>query len=183
MTRWIDTSSFTGPFHPIDDSYWVVPHWVLAGEYPGARTEAEARCKLGLLLDAGIRQFVDLTEAGEYGLAPYWPIVQQLAVERGLVVTHARLSIPDMGTPPPAQMAVTLDTIDAAADEERPVYVHCFGGIGRTGTVAGCYLVRHGYRAEEALAEIARRRQDTPDGHRQSPETEAQRSMVLAWRE
>lgn len=24
------------------------------------------------------------------------------------------------------------------------VYVHCYGGIGRTGTVVGCWLVRHG---------------------------------------
>ena len=52
---------------------------LLAGEYPGARTEAEARAKLGILLDAGVRQFIDLTEAGEYSLRPYWPLVQQLA--------------------------------------------------------------------------------------------------------
>jgi predicted protein tyrosine phosphatase len=169
--------------HPIDDSYWVVEQSILAGEYPGARSEAEARRKLGLLLDAGIRKFVDLTEAGEYGLEPYWPLVQEMAAARGLEVAHVRLSIPDMGTPPPGQMAAILDTIDRAADGGWPVYVHCFGGIGRTGTVVGCYLVRHGCEAVDALEEIARRRRDTPDGYRQSPETEAQRSMVLAWRE
>jgi predicted protein tyrosine phosphatase len=183
MKQQTNRSNHSLASHPIEDSYWVVPQRVLAGEYPGARTEPEARRKLIWLLDAGIRQFVDLTETGEYGLEPYWPLVQQLAAQRGLQVAHARLSIPDMGTPPPVQMAAILDTIDAAAGEERPVYVHCFGGIGRTGTVVGCYLVRHGYRGVEALAEIARRRQDTPDGYRQSPETEAQREMVLAWRE
>ena len=169
--------------HVIPDSYWVIPGKLLAGEYPGARTEVEARAKLSALLDAGVRTFIDLTEAGEYNLRPYWPLVQQLAAERNIQVAHRRLSIPDMGTPTPEHMHLVLDTIDAAIDGGQPVYVHCFGGIGRTGTVVGCHLVRQGATGEAALAEIARRRQGTPDGYRQSPETEAQRQMVLSWRE
>jgi predicted protein tyrosine phosphatase len=169
--------------HPIADSYWVTPGLLLAGEYPGARNEAEARRKLGVLLDAGVRHFVDLTEAGEYNLRPYWPLVEQLAAARGLEVTHSRLSIPDMGTPDRPHMLVILDAIDGAVVAERPVYVHCFGGIGRTGTVVGCYLVRHGTDAEGALAEIEQRRRGTPDGYRQSPETMEQRRFVRAWQE
>lgn len=168
--------------HPIDDSYWVVPGQLLAGEYPGARDEDEARQKLDALLDAGVRHFVDLTEEDEYGLRPYWPLMQQLAAARGLEVGHSRLAIRDMGTPSPAHMAAVLDAIDGALAQGRPVYVHCFGGIGRTGTVVGCYFVRQGINAETALAEIARRREGTPDGYRQSPETEDQRRLVLNWR-
>lgn len=169
--------------HPIADSYWVRPGLLLAGEYPGARSDAEARTKLGTLLDAGVRQFIDLTEAGEYNLRPYWPLVQQLAAERGIEVAHRRLSIPDMGTPDPAHMVAILDAIDAATAAAQPVYVHCFGGIGRTGTVVGCYLVRHGANAEAALAEIEQRRRGTPDGYRESPETTEQRRFVRSWRE
>ena len=169
--------------HPIADSYWVTPGLLLAGEYPGARDEAEARRKLGVLLDAGVRHFVDLTEAGEYNLRPYSPLVQQLAAEHGAEVTHSRLSIPDMGTPDRSRMLVILDAIDTALDAGRPVYVHCFGGIGRTGTVVGCYLVRRGADAEAALAEIEQRRRGTPDGYRQSPETVEQRRFVRSWRE
>jgi hypothetical protein len=169
--------------HPIADSYWVRPGQLLAGEYPGARAEADAQGKLNTLLAAGIRHFVDLTETGEYNLRPYWPLVQQLAAGRGVEVAHTRLSIPDMGTPTRAQMLQILDTIDAALAGGQGVYVHCFGGIGRTGTVVGCYLVRHGADATAALAEIARLRVGTPDGDRRSPETEAQRRLVLAWRE
>ena len=167
----------------IPDSYWVIPGKLLAGEYPGARTDAAARPKLGALLDAGVRVFVDLTEAGEYGLNLYWPLVQRLAAERGVQVAHKRLSIPDMGAPDPAHMRAILDEIDYSLAGGKGVYVHCFGGIGRTGTVVGCYLVRHGAAGAAALAEIARRRQGTPDGYRQSPETEEQRRLVLAWRE
>jgi predicted protein tyrosine phosphatase len=169
--------------HPLADSYWVVAGLLLAGEYPGARNEAQARQKLDVLLDAGVRQFVDLTETGEYNLVPYWPLVQQLAAARGLEVAHCRLAIPDMSIPSTRHMSTILDAIDGALAEGRPVYVHCFGGIGRTGTVVGCYFVRHGLDAERALAEIARRRADTPDGYRHSPETEDQRRMVQNWRE
>ncbi len=169
--------------HPIADSYWVAPGLLLAGEYPGAREEVEARIKLSTLLDVGVRQFIDLTEPGEYNLRPYWPLVQRLAAERHLEVAHSRLSIPDMGTPARSHMLVILDAIDAAMVAGRSVYVHCFGGIGRTGTVVGCYLVRHGADAETALAEIAGRRQGTPDGYRRSPETNEQRQFVLTWRE
>jgi len=169
--------------HVIPDSYWVIPGLLLAGEYPGARTDGEARGKLSALLDGGVRHFVDLTEAGEYGLRPYWPLVQQMAGERGIAVTHRRMSIPDMSAASPAHMLAVLDEIDRAMAQGRPVYVHCYGGIGRTGTAVGCYLVRQGRTGEAALAEIARRRQGTPDGDRQSPETEAQRRLVLTWRE
>ena len=167
--------------HPIPDSYWVVPGKLLAGEYPGAPTEPEACRKLAILLDAGVRQFVDLTEAGEYDLRPYWPTVQQLAAERGLEVAHERMSIPDMTAPTPAHMRAVLDKIAAAIGQERPVYVHCFGGIGRTGTVVGCFLVEQGCDGREALAEIEQRRRGTPDSYRRSPETTAQREMVLTW--
>ena len=86
-----------------------------------------------------------------------------------------------METPTQEEMAGILDTIDAALDAGHTVYVHCYGGIGRTGTVIGCYLVRHGMSGEEALEEIAGLRQGTPDGWKRSPETEPQRQMVQNW--
>jgi protein-tyrosine phosphatase len=75
-------------------------------------------------------------------------------------------------------MRAILDTIDAEMAAGRTVYVHCWGGIGRTGTVIGCWLVRHGTPAEEALNEIEARR-----GEPGSPETAAQWAFVLNWSE
>jgi protein-tyrosine phosphatase len=48
-----------------------------------------------------------------------------------------------MEVPTEAEMIHILDTIDQALAEDRPVYVYCWGGHGRTGTVVGCYLRRH----------------------------------------
>lgn len=171
----------TGFERPIPDSYPVVPGGLWAGEYPGARSDDQARRKLGRFLAAGISLFLDLTEAGEYGLKPYAPFLEELAGPAGKAAVHRRMPIPDGGTPSGPEMARILDTLDAALEEGHTVYVHCWGGIGRTGTVVGCYLVRHGLSGAQALAEIARLRQGTPDGQRRSPENDAQERMVRSW--
>ena len=165
---------------PIPDSYWVEPDRLLAGEYPGARKQAEAREKLDALLDAGVRAFVDLTESHE--LTPYHGLLQELGEARGTVVTYRRMSVPDLGTPSIEHMENVLRHIESEIQDGRPVYVHCWGGIGRTGTVVGCWMVeKHGSTAEDALQRIADLRRGTPDGYRQSPETPAQREFVMRW--
>ncbi|WP_374108489.1 hypothetical protein [Nostoc sp. XA010] len=37
--------------------------------------------------------------------------------------------------------SLPLPPIDRALNGQEKVYVHCWGGIGRTGIVVGCYLV------------------------------------------
>jgi len=169
------------PNHPIPNSYWVRPGQLLAGEYPGDWDDEVSREKLRLLLNVGVSLFMDLTQAGEYGLEPYTLTLKEEAATIGREVVYQRMSIRDRATPSPKQMTHILDTIDAALAEGRTVFVHCYAGIGRTGTVVGCYLVRHGMSGKEALAEIARLRQDISDGWITSPETAEQRGMVRGW--
>jgi protein-tyrosine phosphatase len=92
------------------------------------------------------------------------------------------MPIPDFGVPTPEQMVQTLDVIDVAVGTRHAVYVHCLAGLGRTGTVVGCFIVRHGMQGVEALRTIQLLRHDTPNGDSPSPETDAQRRMVLAWK-
>ncbi len=160
---------------PIDDSYWLVPGRLLAGEYPGATTKDEARQKLRSFLDAGVDFFLDLTEEDE-GLEPYAPLLQEEAFARDRTVVHLRLPIRDLDVPSAERMREIQGAINSALEAGQTVYVHCWGGVGRTGTVIGCYLVEQEVSGSEALAEIRRRRRQ------KSPETRAQEEFVKSWR-
>lgn len=166
---------------PISDSYWLVPGRLLAGEYPGAKTKNDARKKLRSFLDAGVDFFLDLTEEEE-GLEPYAPLLQEEATARDRKVVYQRLPIPDMDAPSTERMRQIQQTIEAALDAGRTVYVHCLGGLGRTGTVLGCYLVEHEVSVAEAFAEIQRRRRWSTSGLKKSPQTPAQVDFVKRWR-
>lgn len=163
---------------PIPDSYWVRPGRFLAGEYPGDLQPERAVEKVQRLLAAGVTCFVDLTEEGE--LIPYESLLRTGHATATSIAYHRR-PIRDYGVPTVAEMMYILDLIDSALADGQVVYVHCWGGIGRTGTVVGCWLVRHGLTGEQAIVEIARLRRGTPDGWRVAPQSEQQRRLVRTW--
>jgi protein-tyrosine phosphatase len=102
---------------------------------------------------------LDLTEDGE--LEPY-PCVCQ----------RRRMPIRDFSVPTEEELERILNTIDDALAYGRTVFVHCRGGIGRTGTVLGCWLRRHGSSADDAFAALGGR-----------PETDEQRALIRSWHE
>jgi protein-tyrosine phosphatase len=81
-------------------------------------------------------------------------------------------------------MKKILDYIDQAISQEKSVFIHCWGGKGRTGTVVGCFLARHGIAmAKEALEKIKDLRKNDSRAHEVSPETDRQRYLVWNWRQ
>ncbi len=167
---------------PIPESYWVEPDRFLAGEYPGRSDPAGARSRLDAFLQAGINTFIDLTHAGE--LLPYEAALKDLARARGVEVSYARIPIRDHGIPTLEVMSSILDRIDQALSADKKVYVHCWGGVGRTGTTVGCYLIRHGLAHQAALQQIAGWWSDIPKRayFPRSPETDEQVDFILNWR-
>jgi protein-tyrosine phosphatase len=167
------------PRIPFPDSFWVDPGRLLAGEYPGAPEEEMARKKLRSLLQSGVDFCIDLTEKG--ALVPYESWWRSEAADYLKEAGYLRMPIRDFGVPSADDMVRILDAIDQALEHGKTVYVHCWGGIGRTGTVIGCYLVRHGLTGEQALDRLAHLRVHVPDASRQSPETSEQAGLVLRW--
>lgn len=167
---------------PIIESYWVKENLFLAGEYPGSFNPDEARRKMDAFLESGIRTFIDLTEAGE--LVPYEPILMEEARIYECIPIYHRLSIRDGSVPSVQTMSLILETIDSAIDSGSPVYVHCWGGVGRTGTVVGCHLIRHGMSAQKALERVDALYKTRPKDPylRTSPETQEQFDFVRKWR-
>lgn len=169
---------------PSPNSYWIKPGQFAAGEYPGDLSPLEAKRKVKNLLDSGINHFIDLTESAE--LEPYRRILEKEALSLGLSVEWERHPIKDMCVPrDPEQMTNILDSIDEALHSSKVVCIHCWGGVGRTGTVAGCWLVRHGLSGEDALHQVAEWWQGVGKSRRlpRSPETHRQREYVRNWHE
>lgn len=171
------TGESANPPRPIENCYWVVPGQLLAGEYPRNLDEASSRVKLAQLTDAGVAAFIDLTEADDH-LEPYEQLLDG--------ASHERFAIRDVSVPASPELTRdALDAIDGHLAAGRTVYVHCWGGVGRTGTIIGCWLARrYGEPGDAALERLQDLWRENPKSRwRCSPETEAQREYVRGWRE
>lgn len=138
-------------------SLYPVQPALYAGEYPGHQDPSVARARLRELAALGIRTYVDLTteEDRALGLLPYDEHFEEFP-NRLLPERHS-FAIPDMGIPAdPSVMRGVLDLLHAEIPAGRACYVHCWGGIGRTGTVIACWLRENGWDADAALAEVQR---------------------------
>ena len=179
----------TTPPVPFPRSYWVIPGKLLAGCYPGSKDPKEATDKLTALINAGIRHVINLMEPDERDISghrfvPYDDVMESIAAKMRISVTFDQLPIKDLSVPTERHMTRILNQIDLCIKHGKPVYVHCLGGIGRTGTVVGCYLVRHGLATGKNVLDMIRDlRKDSEDSDRQSPETREQREMVVGWQE
>jgi protein-tyrosine phosphatase len=67
-----------------------------------------------------------------------------------------------------------------AATERGGVYVHCWGGIGRTGTVAACLFLdaEPQMTAAHAFARLDELRAPTRKRRMAAPQTEVQREVI-----
>lgn len=168
---------------PLAESYWVKPGFFLAGEYPGQFDQEHTRKRIDALLEARLDTFIDLTKPNE--TTPYLRILQEQCHAYEVEAQHHRFAIGDFGLPTPELMKSILDKIDESLQSGRRVYLHCWGGIGRTGTVVGCYLVRHGQSGNKALEQVAEWWKGVPKSriHPDSPETYEQIEFIRTWKE
>jgi len=160
----------------------VIAGRLLAGEHPGAALAVDTVSRIDKLLDVGVRRFIDLTAESE-GPAPYLPVLVERAAIRRLRVAHIRHPIADFDVPSPASMRATLDAIYDAAHAGETGYLHCWGGVGRTGTVVGCLLREQGFSGIEtrALINLKWQAMEKRDRHPTSPETREQVAFVERW--
>lgn len=163
---------------PFPLAYWIVPGQLMAGCYPGHASPEIADRQLGRLLDAGLRCFVDLMEEPPRGAPCYAERLEALARARGLRVERHHVPVEDHDVPSDAQLQGLEALLCARLAAAQPVYVHCWGGRGRTGVVAGLVLMRLGLAEGSPWAFLDRLREACPSP---SPETDEQCRFVPAY--
>ena len=164
---------------PIPNSYWVVPGQLLAGPRPTGPDRAASRAAVRALIDVGIGTVIDLRTAAEP------PGIRSLLTKlspEGEEVSWISAPIQDGDAPSESLLTLVLDLIDGSIARGRPVYVHCEGGLGRTGTIVGAYLIRHGLVEVDTVAQrLSDLRRGQPNASRPSPETPRQYRLLGAW--
>jgi ADP-ribosyl-[dinitrogen reductase] hydrolase len=171
----------TLPPRPLPATYWVVPGRLLVGEHPGSQSRADAMERLRRFLSVGVTCFVDLTEPREF---QSYEALLPFATPDGRRVEYLREPIPDHGVPAGRDaMSRVLAMIDDALQAGHVVYVHCRAGIGRSATVAGCWLASRPGQSADPLALLQECWQQSARSRMWPivPETEEQETFVREW--
>ncbi|HEX9207464.1 MAG TPA: ADP-ribosylglycohydrolase family protein, partial [Steroidobacteraceae bacterium] len=180
MAEFPGDSDASFPPRPLPATYWVVPGRLLVGEHPGSQSRADAMERLRRFLVAGVTCFVDLTEPHEL---PSYEALLPFATPDGRRVEYLREPIRDHGVPSgPETVARVIAMIDDALEAGHVVYLHCRAGIGRSATLAACWLANRG-AAPDPLDELQALWQQSERSRRWPtvPETEEQVEFVRSW--
>ena len=131
--------------------------WVLENELAGSQGPVSMQ-DLFFLHQHGARAVIRMEE-------------RTIPADTGGYVDIVDLFVPVRDFTPPNQDQIDrmLQFIDQQLQDQRPVVVSCYAGIGRTGTVLACYLVKRGKEPADAISEVRRLR----PGSIQTPEQEA----------
>ena len=168
----------------IPQHYPIEPGVLYGGEYPGDKMLDVALARLRGLVELGVRTFIDLTSPFDH-MAPYHGLLANLQTETSITLRRISMPVPDMGVPDSDEtMRAIMSAIRNSMNTAPAVYVHCWGGIGRTGTVAGCWLRECGLDPDTALARVQHlysTHMAKATRHPESPQTPGQKDYIRSW--
>eukprot|EP00760_Papus_ankaliazontas_P000911 PhM_4_TR10306/c0_g1_i1/m.42824/K06639/CDC14; cell division cycle 14 len=132
------------------DWNWIVPNKFIAMSGPGATVRIDdmnnvialgAAEMVPILREQNVRHVIRLNDK-EYDRRAFTRVGIQ----------HLELQFPDGSTPCDAILKKFMDYCEAAASGVA-LAVHCKAGLGRTGTLIACYMMKHyGLTAKECIA-------------------------------
>lgn len=148
------------------------PH-LIAGSMPTGVKDLETLHELGVngVLSLTRRSLLDCPDMAEY-------FERKTADGFGRLMSYGHIPIPDGEIGDDVTMIKAIDWIDSYT-QRVPTFVHCRGGIGRTGTVLiGYFVLRCHYTVAKAREIVGKRHHPTVDINHAGPMTDVQRAWV-----
>ena len=125
----------------------VVPNfsWLIEGRLTGV-SRPRSEDALAALKALGVRAILSLSEEPP-----------PAAMLETLDLHAAHVPVADFTAPTIQQIEQAIAALDCFLDAGLAVAVQCGAGLGRTGTILACYLVRQGASADTAVATVRTR--------------------------
>ncbi|MHA1167996.1 MAG: phosphatase domain-containing protein [Candidatus Hodarchaeales archaeon] len=130
---------------------WVIEKSVLASSLPTTVYDVQE------LHNLGIKTIISLCDGSA---------VHDVIVNSSTGMNHLVIEIPDFSIPDEYQTSEFLEFMNNSPD--LPVAIHCFAGIGRTGTLIALYLIRsRNMGAKEAIRYVRSKRPGAIESRKQ----------------
>jgi len=130
--------------------------WLIEGKLAGSAIPTSFE-EIKWLIDGGVKSIVTVRE-------------ESLDDDWIKNINYLHIHSNDMGVPEFEDLVKAVDFIHQRITNNEPVMVHCLAGLGRTGTILACYLIK--YQKLSADNSIQKVRESRPGSIQSFPQEE-----------